>query len=725
MELTIDQALQKGIEAHQAGQVQESDRFYTAILKAQPKHPDANHNMGVLAVGLGKVQEALPFFKTALEVNPSIAQYWLSYIDALIQLGHLEGARTVLEQARDSEVNGEAFDQLAERLQQAALAENEEPSQEQVQELINLYNEGQLVAALNQAEKLIKQYPKAFLVWNILGAVNKGLGRLADASEAFRKVTLLNPNYVDGLSNLGIALQGQGKLEEAVEALRKALSIKPEHSEAYNNMGVVLQDKGEKDAAIESYKQAIKIKPDYADAYYNMGNALRDKGELDAALDNYKQAIKIKPDYADAFNNMGSVLGDNGEKDAAIDNYKQAIKIKPDHAEAYYNMGNALQDKGELDAAIESYKQAIKIKPDYAQAYYNMGNALQDKGELDAAIESYKQAIKIKPDYAAAYNNMGSALKNKGEKDAAIESYKQAIKIKPDYAEAYNNMGAVLGDNGEKDAAIDNYKQAIKIKPDHADTYYNMGAALQDKGEFDAAIESYKQALKIKPEFAKVKHLLASLIGKTTKAAPREYVEDLFDQYAAKFEHSLVEKLEYRIPKIITDMIIKKHPSKALGSVLDLGCGTGLAGLELKQFCENLDGIDLSKSMLEQARAKGVYDKLIHGDIIKHLTEADLDFDYFISTDVFIYVGELSDVFKLVKYKNKRRGKLVFSTEHTEKQGFHLETSGRYSHSKNYIEGLCDKYGYHLSHFERTKLRKEKSEFLTGGLYLLDFDPAE
>ena len=79
MELTLDQALQKGIEAHRAGDAQEADCYYTAILKANPKHPDANHNMGVLAVGIGKVQEALPFFKAALESNPNIVQYWLSY----------------------------------------------------------------------------------------------------------------------------------------------------------------------------------------------------------------------------------------------------------------------------------------------------------------------------------------------------------------------------------------------------------------------------------------------------------------------------------------------------------------------------------------------------------------------------------------------------------------------------------------------------------------------
>ena len=74
-ELTIDQALQQGIEAHKAGQVQDADRLYTAILKAQPNHPDANHNMGILAEGVGKVEHALPFFKTALEANPATAQF--------------------------------------------------------------------------------------------------------------------------------------------------------------------------------------------------------------------------------------------------------------------------------------------------------------------------------------------------------------------------------------------------------------------------------------------------------------------------------------------------------------------------------------------------------------------------------------------------------------------------------------------------------------------------
>ena len=84
MELTLDQALQQGVAAHKEGKLQDAGRLYCAILQAQPKHPDANHNLGILAVMVGKPLEAIPLFKLALETNPQIEQFWLSYIDVLI-----------------------------------------------------------------------------------------------------------------------------------------------------------------------------------------------------------------------------------------------------------------------------------------------------------------------------------------------------------------------------------------------------------------------------------------------------------------------------------------------------------------------------------------------------------------------------------------------------------------------------------------------------------------
>ena len=144
-------------------------------------------------------------------------------------------------------------------------------------------------------------------------------------------------------------------------------------------------------------------------------------------------------------------------------------------------------------------------------------------------------------------------------------------------------------------------------------------------------------------------------------------------------------------------------------------------GLEIKQFCENLEGIDLSERMLDKAKERNVYNKLIKQDIITYLSNENFNFDYFISADVFIYIGDLSDVFRLIKSRNKTGGKLAFSTEDFHGEDFFLEKSGRYSHSKKYIEGLCEEFGYHLRHFERQPIRKDKNQYISGGLYLLDF----
>ena len=231
MELTLDQALQKGVEAHKAGKAQEADRYYTAILKANPKHPDANHNMGVLAVGVGKVEEALPFFKTALEANPNIVQYWLSYINAFIKLDRMADAKAVFDQAKSKGVQGDAFDKLEKHL--AGIGKDQDPPQDELQLLINLHTKGHYQEALTQASQLLEQFPNSINLYNILGAANKRLGKLEEAVEAYKKALSIKPDYAEPYNNMGNALKEQGKLGEALEAYKKALSIKPNYTEAY------------------------------------------------------------------------------------------------------------------------------------------------------------------------------------------------------------------------------------------------------------------------------------------------------------------------------------------------------------------------------------------------------------------------------------------------------------------------------------------------------------
>ena len=427
------------------------------------------------------------------------------------------------------------------------------------------------------------------------------------------------------------------------------------------------------------------------------------------------------PKHQFAWKVLGALYGQSGRNSDAVDANQKAVVLSPQDAEAYNNLGAALKELGRLDETAASYKQATALKPDFAEARYNLGVTLLELGRLDEAEASYTQAIAFKPDFAEAHYNLGNTLKELSRLSEAEASYTQAIAFKPDHAEAHNNLGATLKELGKLDKTTASYIQAITLKPDYAEAHCNLGNTLKELGRLAEAEASFTRAIVLDPDFGEAKHILASLIGKTTKTAPRDYVEGLFDNYAAKFENSLVKNLEYKTPRAIAEMIIKNSKLDLMGSIMDLGCGTGLFGVEIKQFCENLEGIDLSEKMLRQAKGKNIYNKLIKEDIVDYLSNSSLNFDYFVATDVFIYIGDLSDVFRLIKSRNKTGGKLAFSTEDCEGDGFSLEQSGRYSHSKKYIQGLCETFGYELRHFETHALRKEKNHYIRGGLYLLDF----
>ena len=399
MELTLDQALQKGIEAHQAGKFQEADLYYSAILKAQPQHPDANHNMGVLAVGVGKVEAALPFFETALNANPKKEQFWLSYIDTLIKLHRIDDAEAVLEQAKSKGAKGDHFDELSARLglSNAKNSNDQDPTQEQLQGLINLHKKGCYQEALKQASQILEQFPNSINLHNIIGAANKRLGKLEEAVSAYRQALAINPDFADAYYNMGIALTAQEKLDEAIEAYKKALSIKPDYAQVYSNMGDTFKAQGKLEEAIEAYKKALTIKPNYAEAHNNMGNAIKEQGKLGEAIEAYKRALTIMPNFAEAHNNMGTALQKQGKLEEAIEAYNKAISSRPDFTEVYHNMGNAFNDQGNLKKAIEAFdkdnSQGSRAKA--LENIYELGNYLDFNERLSILSKEDPNNIRV------------------------------------------------------------------------------------------------------------------------------------------------------------------------------------------------------------------------------------------------------------------------------------------------------------------------------------------
>lgn len=313
MELTIDQALQKGITAHRLGQIQEADRMYTAILKSQPTQPDANHNMGVLAVGVGELVKALPFFQTALNINPNIEQYWISYVNTLTQLGQIDMATKAIEQAKEIGISQRKLCRLDKDLNEVSLtgvnrSELKDPSTVQVKGLIELYNQRKFQKVLENVTLLLNEFPNSAILYNIYATTNKSLGKLDIAVRAYKNALLLKPDYLDVYNNMGNALKEQGKLNDAIAAYNNAIKINPDYADAYNNLGTTLLDKGNLKEAIKAYKKSIDLNPNFPMTYNNMGFALQKQGKPEKAILAYKEALRIKPDYAEAYANTAELL---------------------------------------------------------------------------------------------------------------------------------------------------------------------------------------------------------------------------------------------------------------------------------------------------------------------------------------------------------------------------------------------------------------------------------
>ena len=239
-------------------------------MQSQPAHPDANHNLGVLAVSVDKAETALPLFKIALEANPKIEQFWLSYIDALVKSNKLKDAEKAIKKAKKKEFDAKKLKALLSQLKE--VADTKAPSQELLNSLLQQYQNGRYGDAEQLAVSITQEFPKNQFGWKVLGAV----------------------------------LKQNGRARESLVPCQKAVALSPQDAEAHNNLGNPLKELGRLEEAEVCYKQAIVLKPDFAAAHYNLGNTLQELGRLDESEASYKQAIALKPDFIDAFWDISS-----------------------------------------------------------------------------------------------------------------------------------------------------------------------------------------------------------------------------------------------------------------------------------------------------------------------------------------------------------------------------------------------------------------------------------
>jgi predicted TPR repeat methyltransferase len=277
-----------------------------------------------------------------------------------------------------------------------------------------------------------------------------------------------------------------------------------------------------------------------------------------------------------------------------------------------------------------------------------------------------------------------------------------------------------LWDQGKAPEAEACWRRTIELKSDNADAYTNLVMMLYEKRRFAEAASILRRWLECVPDSPIARHMLASFTGQDVPArAADEYIRSSFDHFARTFEKKL-RQLEYHAPELVA-----AATADALGNptgeldVLDAGCGTGWCGPLLRPYAKQLIGVDLSPAMVEQARARRVYDDLIVVELTAHLEAAVGSYDLVTSADTMVYFGDLKRVFAAAAGALRTGGLLIFTLESaghedTQQQGFFLQPHGRYCHTKEYVHNALTQAGMSVCGMTHGILRKELGQPVEG-----------
>jgi predicted TPR repeat methyltransferase len=228
-----------------------------------------------------------------------------------------------------------------------------------------------------------------------------------------------------------------------------------------------------------------------------------------------------------------------------------------------------------------------------------------------------------------------------------------------------------------------------------------------------------------------VAHLVAALSGTSTERAPDGYVEKLFDDYAERFDSDLVQGLRYDVPRRLAEAVREVAGAAARDwDVLDLGCGTGLAAAAIAPCARSIVGVDLSANMLERAKARNLYRRLERADLLEMVrAEEAASYDLVLAADVFVYLGRLDELAGEVRRLLRPRGLFGFSVEAQDEgptpervqdgvQDYRLGLSGRYAHSRAYLDRLASGNHFDVHRLTPITVRMDAGKPVPGYLAL-------
>lgn len=449
------------------------------------------------------------------------------------------------------------------------------------------------------------------------------------------------------------------------------------------------------------------------------------EGQYKAAADTFRRIVKVyakHPDIRVAWTNLGATVQELGDIEEAVSCFKKARSLKPDHAATHNNLGMALLNQGKYDEAEASLREALALDPTFAVAWASLGALLEQKGDLNGAEGALREAVALADNNAEVRFNLANLVRQQGKVAEAIELYRKCIDIRPGFPEALVNLGSTLAEDGDSEGAAENLLAALRLIPQHEGVHTILGEtlhALAVKGGV-ARARALAQEWRVQhPGSPTAQHMSAAALGsRDLIRASDTYVRVRFDGFAHMFDH-MQEQSGHIGHELLREAVTGTlGPAPAEGGtldVLDAGCGTGRCGAFLKNYARQLAGVDLSPNMLQVARARGVYHRLIAGELAAFLSASKGGFDLIAGGDVLAYFGDLGWVLDAAAGALKPGGHLALSLEAGGEGDWTLLPSGRFSHSEAYLRGALEKAGLEvLSLVPAERLRMEQGNPVPG-----------
>ncbi|WP_454760674.1 methyltransferase domain-containing protein [Caulobacter segnis] len=375
-----------------------------------------------------------------------------------------------------------------------------------------------------------------------------------------------------------------------------------------------------------------------------------------------------------------------GRLDDAEAAFRAVLVMSPGHDEALFGLGLALMQTRRFAEAVEPLARAAAA-PDaepirrqcLAQAQFLTGDFAGAAATFAAAeaVEPVPEGARLTWARAAAYAALDSASAQ----------------------EALDLYAGIAGATAEDPETVARESFGILVAFQRLDAARALGAWLEARNPADT-IRAHELRVLVEPGIDK---------------APPSYVEALFDGFAERFDHQLVDMLGYEAPALLADMVASHR--QQFDRILDLGCGTGLAGPHLKRFGGRLTGVDLSSGMLAKAAERGGYYALVQDEAVAFLESNSGAFDLIVSADVLIYFGDLAPLFAAAAAALPSGGLMAFSTE-LGQDGWTLLPSARYAHGDAYVRASAS--GFRIVERLETPLRREGADVTVGCLYLLE-----